>query len=136
MHFSAPSEGRQKSTRSPAGQTHRHQKAMVSIGFYNANPKPAKQVLSKLNAEMRFETPPCIFMSWKCVISDLCFRHWLLIIFQKNDFLQTNVLKTRTTALLNFGVLENVRLAAARIQIYVFLGFFIFDDTPNEIRTV
>ena len=33
-------------------------KAAVSIGFYNANPKPAKQVFSKLDTEMRFETPP------------------------------------------------------------------------------
>ena len=47
-----------------------------------------------------------------------------------------NVLETRATALLNFGVLENVRLAAARMQIHVFIVFFIVDDTPSEIRTV
>jgi hypothetical protein len=58
-------------------------KAAVSIGFYNANPKPAKQVLSKLDAEMRFETPPRIFRAWRGVISDLCFRHGFLSIFQK-----------------------------------------------------
>ena len=38
--------------------------------------------------------------------------------------------------MLNFGVLENVRLAAARMQMCVVLGFFVVDDTPSEIRTV
>ena len=82
MHFSARSEGRQKLTHHPAGQKKRPQQVTVSIGFYNANPKPAKQVLSKLDAEMRFETPPRIFKSWRCVISDLCFRHCFLAYFK------------------------------------------------------
>ena len=86
MHFSARPEARQKSTRSPAGQTIRPQKATVSICFYTANPKPAKQVLSKHYAEMRFETPPRIFRTWRCVISDLCFRPWFLSICQKTNF--------------------------------------------------
>ena len=60
MHFSARSEGRQKSTRSPAGQKKLPQQAAVPIRFYSANPKQAKQVLPKLYAEMRFETPPLI----------------------------------------------------------------------------
>ena len=38
--------------------------------------------------------------------------------------------------MLNFGVLGNVRLAAARMQMCVVLGFFVVDDTPSEIRTV
>ena len=54
----------------------------------------------------------------------------------KKRCLAKNVLKTRATAMLNSGVLENMRLAAAKMQIYVFLVFFIFGDTPSEIRTV
>ena len=65
------------------------------------------------------------------VLPALVFNH-----ISKNDVLQKNVLKTSATAMLNFGVLENVRLAAARIKICVFLWFFMFDDTPDEIRTV
>ena len=61
MHFSARAEGRQKLAHIQAGQTKRHQNASVSICAYSTNPKPAKQVLSKLYAEMRFETPPRIF---------------------------------------------------------------------------
>ena len=136
MHFSAPREGRQKSTRSPAGQTNRPHKAAVSIGFYSANPKPAKQVLSKLDAEMRFETPPPYFQSvegchFGLVLPARVFKH-----ISKKRCLAKNVLKTRATAMLNFGVLDNVRLAAARMQIDVFLWFFIFDDTHSEICTV
>ena len=84
MIFSARAEARQKSTHIPAGQRQRHQKAAVSIGFYSAHPKPAKQVLSKLDAEMRFETHPRIFRSWRDVISDLCFRRGFLTIFPKH----------------------------------------------------
>ena len=35
----------------------------------------------------------------------------------KKQLLQKNMLKTRATAILNFGVLENVPLAAARMQV-------------------
>ena len=38
--------------------------------------------------------------------------------------------------MLNPGVLENVRLAAARMQMCVVIGFVGGDETPSEIRTV
>ena len=65
------------------------------------------------------------------VLPAFVFKH-----ISKTRRLAKNVLKIRATAMLNFGVLENVRLAAARVQLCVFLGFCIFDDTPSEIRTV
>ena len=88
IHFSAPGEETKKPATLSGGAKKTISKATVSIGFNTANPKPAKQVLSKLNAEMRFETPPCIFRAWRGVISDLCFRHWFLNIFVENDFVQ------------------------------------------------
>ena len=70
-------------------------------------------------------------LNFGLVLPARVFKH-----ISKKHRLAKNVLKTRATAMLNFGVLDNVRLAAARMQIDVFLGFFIFDDTPSEICTV
>ena len=38
--------------------------------------------------------------------------------------------------MLDYGVLENVRMATTRMQMCVVIGFSGFDDAPREIRTV